>query len=295
MEMTIYFLDRNVVSLVKSVSEFGNCSGLIKKDNKKASKRNLNMIKKLRRQDKIKNIHTCVLSIVEGELGRPQNDVDMKKVAEKEIQSMGSFFKKSKTDVGALPFIQCNSGFFPKGLLEESADCVCSFLEFVSSEIYQPVSKKKLGDVRDKILIKAFNLNVDLKHPAVLLSIGALYGSKYASGVIKPSESNFNKYNAYNDIMIPFRISRFLFKDSSKWKFLTMDESLLSYVEKNLVSLNSASLFSSGKYVDYRVSENFSTFLDIKMFEEKLDEKEYKQILHILNNPYKHVGVEKIP
>ncbi len=74
-----------------------------------------------------------------------------------------------------------------------------------------------------------------------------------------------------------------------------MDESLLSYVEKNLVSLNSASLFSSGKYVDYRVSENFSTFLDIKMFEEKLDEKEYKQILHILNNPYKHVGVEKIP
>ncbi|MBN8194969.1 hypothetical protein [Thalassospira povalilytica] len=290
--MTVYFLDRNVVNLVKTVATSSDYSQLIKKGDKKTTQRNLEMIRNLKRQDKMKNIHTCVLSIIEGETGKPQNDVDLKKVAEKEIQSLSSFFKKSKTDIGVLPFIQRNSGLFPNGLWEESADSVCSFLEFISSQIFQPVSSKKLSSVRDDILEKAFCLNVDLKHPSVILSLAALYGCEYAWRVIKPSKKKFNKYNAYNDIMTPFRISELTSKEVDDWCFLTLDVDLSYYVKKNVFFLSSAREVSFSPYLNNRVNKSFSYGVDIQMFE-KLDDNERSELLQIIESPYKHLGLKK--
>ena len=87
--MKIYFIDRNVLSLIKE-------SNLRKPQ---SDKNKLNLLKKLRIIDRKQSIITPMLSVMEGKYRRLQTtELEIKEVLDEELLALEKFFQKAVID-----------------------------------------------------------------------------------------------------------------------------------------------------------------------------------------------------
>ena len=231
---TIYLLDRNVVSLIKSV----NSGKQTKDDNQKS------MLEWLRSHDTRDNLFSPMTSIAEGDQKGIMDSDQFRSVILSEASSIGSFFHHARTDQRFFCEMADKLCSFQNNLNETLFVQYVKFLRTVSLKIVVKVAMSKRHSVRDFIIQAALSFGIDPSHPVVICCLSILYGSDVSRGVLKPSAALKADawHNAISDIQIISRLGQFnSFGSDLDFHFITMDRNLKRFVESFTVTRAHAS------------------------------------------------------
>ncbi len=188
----LYFLDRNIVDLIKRCN-----SGKKVSDPKKIEKMDF-----LKCIDTPSSLVTPMLSMIEGQKGRKETRQEKMDVAKKETEAVSRFFTKAKTDDLVM---QSMTTEFADAFSEPSMHSweeVENFLRESCPLIVNNIAEKNREGVKEKILGFARSNCLPPSHLAVTLCLSCLYGSEAARGVIKPARIKEKMYNVMSDIYV---------------------------------------------------------------------------------------------
>jgi hypothetical protein len=192
--MKIFLLDRNAVSTIK----------------RKLEGKTLLPVRDqaLRVLDNPGNFVSPLLSIIEGQTGSRENKQQMQNTLISETRAISSFFKYAKTDCS---YLIDNIDVFSDTFSNHSVDNWDNYVAFIikiQALLYQPISKLKRPEYRDKILGIASASGVMFTHPIVICALSMLYGCAPITNVFKPKPNQTDEqrlvsaYNALNDVMV---------------------------------------------------------------------------------------------
>lgn len=190
---TIYFLDRNIISVIKD----RNSGKAITDENKKNILDNLNKI------DCSSSIVTPILSLIEGRHGRLENVGEIPDTVKSELAALEIFFKKAKVDKSFESIYQlfedgkCDYEY--KGNIQDKIE----FLQEVNEYLYQPLPEKcKLYAKKEIVRIQEekYGKFFDKFNPVVVASLCCLYGNQVCKKILKPKK-DIDKSNYYNAVM----------------------------------------------------------------------------------------------
>ncbi|MEA1988960.1 MAG: hypothetical protein U9N57_07120 [Pseudomonadota bacterium] len=258
----ILILDRNIVSIIKSVNEG---SHPLRPDQ-------LEMICYLRRNDRNVTAVTPLLSIIEGQAGAPESPDEMEKTIEEEGAALQPFFQKARVDSGyLLASAKSTSQIFVDSDAQYNAKYDC-FLKEANQLLVNKVKKNDRWSVKEKVCDLACKHGVPLGHPVVMCCLSALFGLGYSRKLLKFKQSGYEPYNARSDLLIISRLFRI--KHSAKKvnpnirvKFLSLDKALQEFI--SMVDVTSTVLQEDG--IELEVHYNKKLFPD-------LTEKEYLKL-----------------
>lgn len=187
----IFFLDRNIISMIKDINLGKDMSDEHKQD----------ILDKLNRIDQRENIITPILSVFEGEHGRLDTEDEIKNTVKKETYVLKNFFKKATVDKSIYKELL---PLFLEGKLspEFNIDIFnkIKFLQVVNAYIYQPVSPAVRAEFKDNIVNHLSEFKIDKCNPIVVAVLCTLYGNEVCRKILKPKE-DVNKTNYYNAVM----------------------------------------------------------------------------------------------
>lgn len=260
--MKIYFIDRNVLSLIKE-------SNLRKPQ---SDKNKLNLLKKLRIIDRKQSIITPMLSVMEGKYRRLQTtELEIKEVLDEELLALEKFFQKAVIDRN-LNKLQDSLIF---GLLsndyQEKINKEIDFLNIINVFIYQPANSKDKKIFRDKILEIANQHELQKTSPVVFSSLLCLYGNDICREILK-SKKNILENHYYNAIMDFKYFSTFLMLASQirpKYhsEFITGDKNLSKFFEYfDFINVQSG-LYPDGFWINFKLDESKFKKLPIELRE----------------------------
>lgn len=199
MALRLILLDRNAVACVKA-----SVAGKIQPEDRLAE---------LRRLDKRRNTISPILSIIEGQSGRRESNLELQKTIQKESKAVSDFFKRARTDSG---YLESNIDLFAEVFsahIEHSWDGYVSFVTEAQKHIFQPVAQIQRLSVEGRLITLAEKHRVSLKHPVFLVTLAVLYGSDAARRVLKPkpeykTEEKRSRaaHNVVSDLIVISRI-----------------------------------------------------------------------------------------
>lgn len=247
--LNFYFLDRNVISLIK--------------DNN--AKRVLDDIQRkkicyLKSIDKKKNIITPILSIWEGENGKLQSIEEKNKTLLKESNEIKRFFLKAKIDSNIL--IEYTS--LPNILSDEAINKCEIWLDLLNNlnqKLYQPLKIEDKSIVFNEIIKYCESKQQCCYHLVPALCIAALYSNKDAKNVLKFKKNNFKPYNALFDIYFLvnfFAIQAHINQVNTEisCKLLTFDIALKNVISS--IKLNNSRCIISSNHSDYKITITYN-------------------------------------
>ncbi len=263
---TVYFLDRNVISIIKDE----NIGKAIDDPNKK------DILSHLYKIDSIDSIITPMFSLFEGQHGRMEYVNEVSDTIVKELKVLKNFFKKAEVDNS---FIS-NARLFEQAKVSveyrKNIEDKISFLEEINDYLYQPLSSGEKPNAIEKILCvqkEKYGDCFDKLNPVVVASLYCVYGNNICKKILKPKKE-VDKTSYYNAVM-----------DFQHFTFFTM---LVGRIEGKYSKRHNANIhceFLSGdKFLNeffswYKVNES-SSFLGNGEFKinAKLSEKGIKNI-----------------
>lgn len=228
--LKLVLLDRNAVNSVKQCVSGGKLEN--------------NRRRELKKIDNRSNIISPILSVIEGQSGRKENENEIEITLKKESDVVGRFFNKSMTDSKYFGDSERVKEFIKVfgNHTEHSWKYYVSFIKEVGGFIHQPVSISNKMDIENKMFDLASQKNIKCSHPVFVAALATLYGHCGARKVIKPkknygSEEERNKaaYNAASDLIVISRIAniRSIARRKSGKNilvtFFTFDKGLLSF------------------------------------------------------------------
>lgn len=222
---TLFLLDRNVVSVIKS-----EIAGRLQKGEKEQR-----MLEFLRSIDALQYAVSPLLSLIEGEHGREDDRNEKVAQLQKETEAISSFFRLARTDSIVLGKEQNAFAEVFTESLESNANARASFRKHARPLVIQPVAAAKRGAVEAQMLNIAVSSGLACTDAIVVLFIACLYGNTHARDVLKLSEPD-KTHNVLNDIHVIPRIgfvkavARGL-PMRLKVRFLTLDEGLQRVLE----------------------------------------------------------------
>lgn len=141
--ITIYFLDRNIISIIKD----RNANKPITDKSKQ------NILDCLNRINCSKSIVTPLFSLLEGQHGRIECVDEISDTVNRELEALEIFFGRKKVDRSLredlLPLFKeakASNGY------KENIKAKIDFLRDINEYLYQPLSMKARSDARDKII-----------------------------------------------------------------------------------------------------------------------------------------------
>ncbi|HHX2531724.1 hypothetical protein ACTHSP_00895 [Neisseria sp. P0001.S005] len=263
---TVYFLDRNIISIIKDA----NVGKTIDDQNKK------DILSHLYKIDSINSIITPMFSLFEGQYGRIEYDNEVIDTVDKELNVLKNFFKKAKVDDSFISnfelFEQAKVSIEYKKNVEDKI----SFLEDINDYLYQPLSSDRKSNAIEKILHiqgEKYGACFDKLNPVVVASLCCVYGNDICKKILKPKKE-VEKTNYYNAVL-----------DFQHFTFFTM---LVGQIEGKYSKQHNANIhckFLSGdKFLNeffnwYKVNES-SSFLGNGEFKinAKLNDKGIRNI-----------------
>lgn len=233
---TIYFLDKNVLQLIQTLQE-----------GKELTKSNeMEMEVRLKALDKPENIVSLMLSIIEGRKGRKETPEEKEKAILEEVSILKDFFKQAKTDIDFFEKdVSSNAEILSGNHIELDEPLYINYLEkffelWKSYEENYAIPKTNRNELTDRLIEDAKTIGIQLQHPVVVLTLGAVFGKAEALQILKPKEAN--QYNAYSDISILTRLGnhKARFSKTHDCELLTLDKGLLSWFK--IFTINESSL-----------------------------------------------------
>ncbi len=191
---TIYFLDRNIISIIKEADSQKEINDEYKKD----------ILRRLKSLDCKSNIFTAFFSLFEGQHGRIECLSEVSETAEKEVKVLESFFQLATIDrlfVEELRKLYCEAK--DSNEYKVNIENKINFLKDVNQYLYQPLKDKDKYDARDKIIEiqkNKYSKYLDKFNPVVLSALYCLYGNDICKKILKPKK-DVNKTNYYNAVM----------------------------------------------------------------------------------------------
>lgn len=212
--ITIYFLDRNIISLIKEIN-----SG---KDISKQKQEVLNELEKIKND--INSRVTPIFSLIEGQTGHQENKDEINETRIKEIKELENFFGAKKVE-----------RYFNSNMLDDfynfkqSPDHINDvknkekFLKEINGLIINKLKKEVMCKKREEILRKAWEFKIDRNDPIIKVALMCLYNNETCRKIIKPkkNEDEFKTYGAVLDLY-HFTLFTYLsayFKYSFKYEF----------------------------------------------------------------------------
>lgn len=136
----IYFLDRNVISIIKDYNT-----------NKELSEKKQNQISELKSKDKEENIISIFPSVWEGEIGKLQSPEQKRETIEKESEEVSKFFKKAKVDgLNLLKFPDLDSALSEN--VTEKVELWKELFLKLNEKLYQPIKSHDREEVFNEIM-----------------------------------------------------------------------------------------------------------------------------------------------
>lgn len=233
---TIYFLDKNVLQLIHTLQE-----------GKKLTKSNeIEMEGRLKALDKPENKVSLMLSIIEGRKGRKETPEEKEQAIIEEVGILKNFFKQAETDINFFEKnVSSSADILSGNHIELDEPLYIKYLEkfFELWKIYEEnyvIPPNNRNEFTDKLIEDAKNIGIQIQHPVVVLTLGAVYGKTAALQILKPKDGN--QYNAYSDISILTRLGnhKARFSETHDCDLLTLDKGLLAWFE--IFSINKVSL-----------------------------------------------------
>ena len=191
---TLYFLDRNIISIIKDI----NSRKEIKDDDKKK------FSQELRNLDCKSNIFTPIFSLFEGEHGRMESSDEISKTVEKEVEALIYFFRKADIDKSFIEENLKQSFYEAKNSPDYKANFKDkeNFLKEVNHYLYQPQKDRidagnRIIEIQKNNYAKYFNKS----HPVVIAALCCLYENNVCNKILKPKKDieNTNYYNSAMD------------------------------------------------------------------------------------------------
>lgn len=187
------FLDRNAVSMVKAI----NLDPL--KTYPDDARKEL-LRQQLKALDVEGNFVSALLSIIEGEKGRPDTPEEKRACVVKETAAVAKFFTKARTDQG---FLIKNSDLIAKIFTDPEAHGQLvgkrtQFLERVVADLLQRKKPAERAVKQAEMFELAKQLELRPGDPIVVLSVAALHWGVAARQFLKPKE--LNVYNVLGDL-----------------------------------------------------------------------------------------------
>ncbi|WP_304350853.1 hypothetical protein [Comamonas testosteroni] len=187
-------LDRNAVDRIKD----SNASKA------QTDKKKLALLQRLRALDQPGICISPMLSVIEGEHGRPDTPEEKEACARKEAEAAATFYKKARIDT---EFLQASAATLGQ-IFAQNREVLWPtrerFLEFSLPLLATNVKQEKRAKLEKQLLQKAEELGVPLGDPAVMLTLATLYGGRAARKVLHPHKINI--YNTLNDIQVISRV-----------------------------------------------------------------------------------------
>lgn len=255
----LYFLDKNVLQLIQELQE-----------GKQLTKPNeIAMQTRLKKIDKSGNIVSLMFSIIEGRKGRKETAEEKQLAINEESNILNGFFKYATTDID---FFKTNvdyiSELFSENHTELDEPKYISYLEnffelwkcFNDENDENVIPKNIRENFTDKLIENAKNLGIQLQHPVIVLTIGAIYGKEAAIQILKPKSVNI--HNAYSDISMLSRLgtNKARFSQTHECEILTLDKGVLAWFEIfsiKSVKLNRNSIDGETSEIEINVKEKF--------------------------------------
>lgn len=190
----VYFLDRNVISIIKDINE----GRTIDDQNK------LDILDSLNNIDFENSIITPMFSLFEGQHGRIECVNEIPSTVAKEVDALKKFFKKARIDdsfqmvVKKLFEIAKSNAEYQKSIQDK-----ISFLKEVNQYLYQPLSleeKTKAIEGIKSIHRDKYFIYFDKFNPVVVAALFCLCGNDICKKILKPKK-DVNKTNYYNAVM----------------------------------------------------------------------------------------------
>ncbi|WP_323635840.1 hypothetical protein [Pectobacterium polaris] len=192
----IYLMDRNIISII---DKFNN--------GRKLRKDQYEILVLLRQRDRKSNLFSPLLAIMEGQSGRPENEIEILKTINDDVEKIvkNNFFKKAKVDQS---FFKIN---FLKNLLLESLltsardikrESYISLLNHFNKTLGNTISPGKRIKAAREMKLKADELNISIGHTTFFSSLLFLFNSSRARDLLKFGKSDFSAYNVYSDIKL---------------------------------------------------------------------------------------------
>ncbi|WP_434716932.1 hypothetical protein P5X00_14575 [Paraburkholderia sp. A2RO-4L] len=216
---TVFLLDRNVVSLIKSAVD-----GRVPTDAKKRA-----FLDGLRALDLPENSFSPLLSLMEGEKGREDSAEEKAECLEKETEAIGRFFTRASTDTCYLRGLKDVVSELFAGMAESRWDDRGEFLMQAAPRVIQKVAGRERRDVEDELIRLAIASGLAPDDAIVMLLLACLYGSDAARRVIKPARPN--AWNVLSDLHVISRVGMVKAVAGQspipiRVRFLTRDEGL---------------------------------------------------------------------
>ncbi len=258
----ILVLDRNVVSLIKDANS----------QKKQSSTEQVQMLRKLKTNDRKVTSITPMLSIIEGQKGRKESEEEMEETIHKEANALKVFFSKAKVDSN---FLLQNAQTTSEIFVESDKEYMTKydlFLEEINPIILDKPKKSDRENLKNTILDIAKKRGISAGHPVVICCLSALFGSGSSRRILKLKKDNYNPYNARSDLLVISRFNHIKAKAKSadkniKVEYLTLDKDLDKFL--SMITINNATMYFD--VVEFSVAYNKKLFPD-------LTNKEYLQL-----------------
>lgn len=188
----VYFLDRNVISIIKDINE----GKAIDDQNKRDILDSLNKI------DCESSIITPMFSLFEGQHGRMECVDEIPNTVVKELDVLKIFFKKARVDDSFQIYAkQLFEAAKTSEEYQKSIQDKISFLEEINEYLYQPLPSKDRKKVCENIEnIYKNKYFFDKFNPVVVAALFCLCGNDICKKILKPKK-DVNKTNYYNAVM----------------------------------------------------------------------------------------------
>ncbi|MDD5123391.1 hypothetical protein [Methylovulum sp.] len=234
--MKFIFLDRNAISCIKE-----NLAG------KKPDPEMLKRLRKLRQFDKESFIVSPMLSIIEGQIGKREDEEQKLNTIKVESAAVSDFFLHARTDSGFIEVAANEIANIFSENIEGNWVGYIDFLKVIQEMLYQSISKANRPKYKSDILQLAKKNNIPLAHPIVICCLAVLYGNNDVRSILKPkkniAEDSKNKaaYNALNDILLISRLGHIqaVFNKYGNGRvvveFLTFDKGLEFFLKKTKI------------------------------------------------------------
>lgn len=264
---TLYFLDRNVVSEIKSFN--------------KTKQKNPKTIK-IQSIDKRYFIVTPICSILEGNNASPQDDNQKISTIKDEVSEVERFFKKARTDAKILLEYENISSILANHI-DKKYEIWRELLDFLNKKIHQKVKESDRKEIFMYIVDYCKNKQVSYAHLVPALCISILYENKEnpseARKIIKFGKK-FNSYNAFSDInfiMCFYYLKQKIgmVNNNTICKIFTFDKGLQSLYENIVVDKMSISsdVFFETHSISYDYDKSIFGDMPSDLYNDYIDNK----------------------
>lgn len=226
--LKICILDRNVIAEIKMA-----IAG--------KEPRNPSWRERLKLLDVAGNVITPIVSIIEGQLGVTESEIEKSKTIAKEVAVIEKYFTKAKADNYFQSHI-VEAASVLSGRVEDAWDEYLCVIKEAQRKFYQSMSDNETEEQRQKFVALLHDKNISIYHPVAVCCLSALYGSQDGRKVLKAKKKVMANeipklaHNALSDVMVVSRLNFFKAKlrhcggAEVKVEFITFDKALESFV-----------------------------------------------------------------